>query len=191
MYYGSMKLDMVYYPAPSLRELSAPVREITSEVREAVPQMFELMYKNRGIGLAGPQAGFNFRLIVANIKGEKEKGEELVFINPEIVLRDGVMLEDEGCLSLPGFSVRIRRSARVRVRYTLLDGKAEEVEAEGIWAKLFQHEIDHLDGILMIDKMTAADLKQWKPLLKELEEDYAAKEPPRRRKVRRTAEAGL
>jgi len=181
-----MKLKLVYYPDPILRKPSAPIKEVTKELREAVPQMFEIMYLNRGIGLAGPQAGLPHRLVVANILGDPKKPEEeKVFVNPEILDRGGVMAEEEGCLSLPGLAAKIRRSAWVKVRYRDLDGQSWEIQVDGLWAKLFQHEVDHIDGLLMVDKMTAADLKQAKPLLQELEEDYAAKREPAKKRTRR------
>lgn len=182
----AMKLRLVYYPDPILRRPSAPIKEVTPELREAVPQMFEIMYGHRGIGLAGPQAGLPHRIVVANILGDPKKPEEeKVFVNPEILVRGGVMAEEEGCLSLPGLAAKIRRSAWVKVRYRDLDGQAWEIQVEGLWAKLFQHEVDHIDGLLMVDKMTAADLKQAKPLLQELEEDYASKREPARKRTRR------
>lgn len=187
-----MKLKLVYYPDPILRKPSAPVKEVTKELREAVPQMFEIMYLSRGIGLAGPQAGLPQRIVVANIVGDpKKKEEEKVFINPEILDRGGVMTEEEGCLSLPGLAAKIRRSAWVRVQYRDLDGQKWEIQVEGLWAKLFQHEIDHIDGLLMVDKMSAADLKQWRPLLQELEDDHAAKREPVRKRSRRVETAEL
>ena len=185
----AMKLKLVYYPDPILRRPSAPVKEVTAELRDAVPQMFELMYGSRGIGLAGPQAGLGQRIVVANIIGDpKKKEEEQVFINPEIVDRGGVMTEEEGCLSLPGLSAKIRRSAWVKVHYRDLDGQKWERQCDGLWAKLFQHEIDHIDGLLMVDKMSAADLKQWRPLLQELEDDHASKREPASAKKRRRVE---
>jgi peptide deformylase len=186
----AMKLRLVYYPDPILRSPSKPVDKVTTELKEAVPQMFEIMYAHRGIGLAGPQAGIAQRIVVANIIGDpKKKEEERVFINPEIVDRGGVMTEDEGCLSLPGLSAKIRRSAWVKVQYRDLDGAKWEIEVDGLWAKLFQHEIDHIDGLLMVDKLTAADLKQWRPLLQELEEDFAAKREPARKRTRQPSKS--
>jgi len=185
-----MKPRLVYFPDPILRTPSQPLREVTQELREAIPRMFELMYGHRGIGLAGPQAGIPLRIVVSNITGDpKQKSEEKVIVNPEILDRGGIMNEEEGCLSLPGLSARIRRSARVKVRYRDLDGQGWELDCEGLWAKLFQHEIDHLDGLLMIDKMSAADLRQWKPLLQELEEDFKSKREPARRRNRPRKEA--
>lgn len=168
-------MELVYYPDPRLREPSKKVGEIDAELRELVPQMFDIMYRARGIGLAGPQAGLGRRLIVANLSGDrKEKAEEQVFINPEILERIGEKREEEGCLSLPGMAALITRAEKLRVRYRDLEGKTVEREVEDLEAKLFQHEIDHLDGILLVDKMTAADKRQWAPLLRELEEEYEA-----------------
>jgi len=177
---------MVYYPDDRLREVSKPVgREHLPELAALVPEMLTVMYRHRGIGLAGPQVGLQRRILVANITGDGgQKDQERVFINPELKKKSGTMHEEEGCLSLPGLSAKIRRSSQVVVTYYDLDGAMWEMECEGLYAKLFQHEIDHLDGVLMIDKMSAADLKQFKPLLQELEEDFKAKREPRLRRDR-------
>ena len=180
-------MELVYYPDPRLREVSKKVAQIDESLRAAVPEMFEIMYRARGIGLAGPQAGLGRRVIVANLSGDKEeKDQEQVFINPEILDRQGEKREEEGCLSLPGMAPLITRAEAVRVRYKDLDGKVHERDVEGLEAKLFQHEIDHLDGILLVDKMTAADKRQWAPLLRELEEEYEAglKKKPRGKAAR-------
>jgi peptide deformylase len=177
-----MELKLVYYPDPRLRRISDPVAKPDADLKAAIPLMFGIMYEARGIGLAGPQAAVNRRIVVANLSGDREKKEfEQVFINPEIVQRGGDLKEEEGCLSLPGMYAVIQRAESVNVRYQDLDGNTVERTAEGLEAKLFQHEIDHLDGILILDKMTPADRKQWAPLLKELEEDYENEVPPRPR----------
>jgi peptide deformylase len=181
-----MTLKMVYYPDPRLREVSQPVgREHLAELAAQAPDMFAVMYRHRGIGLAGPQVGIQRRILVANITGDRQqKDQERIFINPEVTKKSGTMQEEEGCLSLPGLNARIRRSSNVIVAFNDIEGAMWEMECEGLYAKLFQHEIDHLDGVLMIDKMTAADLKQFKPLLKEMEDDFRAKREPRLRRDR-------
>jgi len=167
-----MKLQIVYYPDPRLREISLPVTDVES-AKPFVEPMFEIMYRYRGIGLAGPQVGILQRIIVANITGKKEETEhERVFLNPAIVERSGQMRESEGCLSLPGIEATIQRSENLLVDVMDLDGKTRRFETSGLWSKLFQHEIDHLDGILLIDKMSMADKKQWAHRLSELEEDF-------------------
>ncbi len=182
-----MKLQIVYYPDPRLRELSRPIEDIES-IKPYVEPMFECMYRYRGIGLAGPQVGILQRVIVANISGkQEERAEERVFLNPVVVEGSGEMREHEGCLSLPGVDAIIKRSERVVVQVTNLEGQRQEFEATGLWSKLFQHEIDHLDGVLLTDKMSAADLKQWTYRLKELEDDFRKNV----RREHRPAEAGL
>jgi peptide deformylase len=175
-------MKLVYYPDPRLREVAKPVGKADDALREAVPAMFEIMYRVRGIGLAGPQAGLGRRIVVANLSADPErKEEEQVFVDPEILERAGELQEEEGCLSFPGMVAQIRRAEKVVVRYRDLSGNETVRPAEGLEAKLFQHEIDHLDGILIVDKMTPADRKQWASFLRELEEDFSAGETPRRR----------
>ena len=180
-------MELVYYPDPRLRDVSKKIATVDQEILDAVPLMFEIMYKARGIGLAGPQAGLGRRIVVANLTGDpKNKDDEQVFINPEIVDRSGKLQEEEGCLSLPGMAAQIQRAEKVLVRYKDLKGKSVEREAEMLESRLFQHEIDHLDGILIVDKLTPADRKQWAPLIKELEEDFKANRKPKRRTSPRT-----
>ena len=175
-------MKLVYYPDPRLRESAKKVGKADAALREAVPKMFEIMYQARGIGLAGPQVGLGRRIVVANLEADPEKKEgEQVFLDPEILDRAGEMKEEEGCLSLPGMVAQIKRSEKLTVRYRDLDGNEITREVEGLEAKLFQHEIDHLDGILIVDKMGPADKKQWAGLLKELEEDFGAGKTPVRR----------
>ena len=182
-------MELVYYPDPRLRETSKKIGTVDSQILEAIPEMFEIMYKARGIGLAGPQAGLGRRIVVANLSGDpKKKDEEQVFINPEIVGKVGELREEEGCLSLPGMAAQMQRAEKVLVRYQDLKGKWIEREAEMLESRLFQHEIDHLDGILIVDKMTPADRKQFGPLIKELEEDFQANRKPKRRPPPRPVE---
>ena len=179
-----MGIELVYYPDPRLREISSPISGIDDELREQIPMMFEVMYRARGIGLAGPQVGLSRRIIVANLTADPErKDQEQVFVNPEILDRSGELKEEEGCLSLPGMGVVVPRAEKMEVRY--LDAEGEEVRrsTQDLESRLFQHEIDHLDGVLIVDKMTPADKKQWAPLLKELEEDYENDVRPQRRLV--------
>jgi peptide deformylase len=178
-------LNLIYYPDPRLRRVADPVGKGDQELEAAVPRMFEIMYRSRGIGLAGPQVALSRRIVVANLSGDPEKkADEQVFVNPEIVERDGQMKEEEGCLSLPGMYAMITRAEQLEVRYETLDGQKIQRVVHALEAKLFQHEIDHLDGILILDKMTPADRKQWAPLLKELEEDFENERVPRRRPSR-------
>ena len=181
-----MEAELVYYPDPRLRELSSPIARIDDEVRDLIAQMFTVMYRAHGIGLAGPQVGVSRRIIVANLMADPERKElEQVFVNPEISDRSGELREEEGCLSLPDMGVVVPRAEKVEVRYRNAEGEAVRRTTQGLESRLFQHEIDHLDGILIMDKMTPADKKQWAPLLKELEEDYQNGTRPIRRPRRR------
>ena len=168
-------MKLLYYPDPALRATARSVSRVDGALLEAIPRMFEVMYRAHGIGLAGPQVGLDRRVIVANLSGKAElKHEERVFVNPEIVGRSGKVREEEGCLSFPGMSVLLERAAKIDVRYKDLEGHEVRCEAEGLEAKFFQHEIDHLDGFLILDKMTPADRKQWAPFLRELEREFKA-----------------
>ena len=185
-------MDLVYYPDPRLREVAKPVKSVDDELLVAIPRMFEVMYRSRGIGLAGPQVALGRRIVVANLSADREsKDGEKVFLNPEILEKSGEKKEEEGCLSLPGVYPVILRAEKLVVRYKDLLGMQVEREVQGLEAKLFQHEIDHLDGILILDKMTPADRKQWASYLKELEEDYEKDQPPRRRSRPRPPKDGL
>ena len=169
-------MQLLYYPDPRLRVTAKPVKRVDEALLEAIPRLFEVMYRARGIGLAGPQVGLDRRIIVANLTGNPENGDqERVFVDPEIIERVGEKREDEGCLSFPGMSVVTVRAEKVEVRYLDLEGREIRRAAEGLEAKFFQHEIDHLDGVLLLDRMTPADKKQWAPLLKDLEREYKSK----------------
>jgi peptide deformylase len=148
--------EVLQFPDPRLKRKSVPVREISEEIRALARDMIEVMYDEPGIGLAAPQVGEAVRLVVMDTSWNEEGGEKnpQVMVNPEIVLRDGTLTWTEGCLSVPDFQAEVERSARVVVRYTDLDGKACEEDVSELRAVCFQHEIDHLDGILFIDRIS-------------------------------------
>lgn len=131
------------------------VDEVDDEIRQLVDDLAETMYDAPGIGLAAPQVGVTKRVTVVDISGPDNPGENLhVLINPEIVERDGKQTREEGCLSFPGLYGDVVRSEWVKVEALGRDGEPYEVEAEGLLAVAFQHEIDHLDGVLFWDRMT-------------------------------------
>jgi len=133
------------YPDPILRKKAKPVENIDGRVKEIADRMAEVMYTNKGIGLAAPQIGIPNQIIVVDI-GEGRRS----FINPEIVEGDGESIMEEGCLSLPTIDVPVKRMERVLVRAWDLDGKEMTLELSGFPARVYQHEIDHLHGILII-----------------------------------------
>ncbi len=145
--------SILHYPDPRLRQKAAPVTEITPEIRKLVEDMAETMYAAPGVGLAATQIGEPHRVFLIDIAGEDEPSKLHVFINPEIVKTEGEECSPEGCLSFPGISEEIKRAAKVTVRAIGLDGKSFQIEAEGLLAVAVQHESDHLDGVLMIDRM--------------------------------------
>ena len=144
---------ILHYPDPRLRERGAPIAEINAEVKKLVDDMAETMYAAPGVGLAATQIGVALQLFVIDVAGEDEPSDLRVFINPEILERHDSITWNEGCLSFPGVSEEIERAAKVRVRALDKNGKAFELEAEGLLAVAIQHEYDHLQGTLMIDHM--------------------------------------
>jgi peptide deformylase len=142
-------------PDPRLRLVSEPVKAIDGDIQTLVDDMFATMYDAPGIGLAAIQVGVPKRVITADLAKKDEPRAPQVFINPEIVSRsEELSTYEEGCLSIPEIHEDVERPSRVRVRYLDRDGKAHEVEAEGLLATCLQHEIDHLDGVLFIDHLS-------------------------------------
>jgi peptide deformylase len=146
---------IVKFPDPILQRASAPVTEFDDELRKLVADMFESMYAAQGIGLAAPQIGIPKRLTVIDLSNKKEPKDKIVLINPEITLQEGKQVEEEGCLSLPEIREKVRRSARVIVKAQDEYGKWSEREGSELLARAFQHEIDHLDGVLFIFRISA------------------------------------
>jgi len=149
-------LPILLVPDPLLKTRARPVREADMEqVRGLVPRMFATMYRAPGIGLAAPQVGVGLRLTVVDLMPD-DKPAPLVLINPEIAASsEELATREEGCLSLPGQYADVTRPARVTVRYTDVDGTRRQIEAEGLLSACLQHEIDHLDGILFVDHLSA------------------------------------
>jgi len=165
-------LEIVCYPDPILRRVTTPVREVTDEIRNLIPVMLASMRSARGLGLAANQVGIGRRLALVSGTGEDE--DIRVVIDPEVVSSEGAFAMEEGCLSFPGIVGLITRPERVTVSYTNLEGERITEEADGLLARCFLHEIDHLDGILYISRMTPADRIRLKRSLRDLEEEYAA-----------------
>ncbi|GAM09884.1 peptide deformylase [Geobacter sp. OR-1] len=142
------------FPDPDLKKKSHPVTVINDKTRELVRDMAETMYAAPGVGLAAPQIGVHQRIIVIDISGKDEDPNLIVAINPVIVHGDGESYEEEGCLSVPKYAANVRRHARVVVKALNLDGEEVTCKADGLLAIAFQHEIDHLDGILFVDHIS-------------------------------------
>lgn len=163
------KLPIVTYPDPVLAQVAQPVAEITPEISQLITDMVQTMYEGDGVGLAAPQVGKSLRLITVDETGPKERKSLIVLLNPEFVERTGSKESEESCLSLPTFSCKVKRYEAVTVKGLNEKGEAVEIQAEGLLAVIFQHEIDHLDGKTLVDhasrlKRTMYDskVKKWR-----------------------------
>ena len=148
------KLKILEFPDPRLRTKAAPVEVVDDALRAFIGDMFETMYAAPGIGLAATQVDVHKRLLVTDVS--PDQSQPYVFINPEIIEKDGVTVSDEGCLSVPGYYEEVERAEHIRVRYLDRDGAQQEMEADGLLAICIQHEIDHLDGKLFVDYLSEA-----------------------------------
>ena len=149
-------MEIIEYPHPTLRHKSKPLRRVDAKLRDTVAEMFRLMYEAKGVGLAANQVDLPFRLFIANLGGEVGPDEELVFINPVISNPKSSEEAEEGCLSLPGLYSQVRRPAAVTVNAFDLAGEEINREIDGLLARIVQHETDHLDGVLFIDRLSEA-----------------------------------
>ena len=144
---------IVRYGADVLHQPAAPVEAVTPEIQALVDDMIQTMYAAPGVGLAAPQVGVGVRIFVCDISVGRSAGELLTFINPSFVERDGMQLEEEGCLSAPGFNATVARPSRAVLKGLDRNGEEQTVEATGLLARCFQHEMDHLDGTIFIDRL--------------------------------------
>jgi len=151
---------IVKYPDPILRQVAEPIKRITPEIRQLVSFMRRAMQDANGIGLAAPQVGVSLRLILYTDFSDEENPQIHALINPVILKMAGEQMEPpEGCLSLPGLMGNVRRAQTIWVKATNLQGKTIKLKAEGLTARVIQHEVDHLDGILFIDRADPSTLR--------------------------------
>ncbi|MBL8816454.1 MAG: peptide deformylase [Planctomyces sp.] len=170
-------LKIVPHPHPALRWKSKEVTQIDAELKAMISQMFDLMYESRGIGLAANQVALPYRLFVINPSGDSSmKDEEFVFINPEIIRRNGSEESEEGCLSLPGIYGAVPRATRVVVDAFDLSGRQFEMDVTGLDARVIQHEYDHIEGVMFPDRVSAAVMKEMQPLIEDLEREFHQKQ---------------
>jgi peptide deformylase len=150
-----MILKIVKYPEPVLSQPGEPVTEFDAGLKKLVDDMFETMYASQGIGLAAPQVAVAKRVTVVDLSMGKDPAQKLVLVNPEVIFREGKQYEEEGCLSFPEIREKVQRAAKVRIRAQDLKGKWFEMDGEELLSRAFQHEIDHLDGMLFIFRMSS------------------------------------
>jgi len=162
-------LQIVHYPHPSLRHKARPVRRVDADLAGIVREMFDLMYAFKGIGLAATQVGLPLRLFIANPAGQPGEGEEYVFINPVLSRPKGNEEAEEGCLSFPELYGPVKRPKQITVNAYNLQGVEIKAELNGMLARVVQHEFDHLDGVLYVDRMSATARAVVQPTLEEFE----------------------
>ena len=163
-------LVLVKYPDPRLRETCTPVEQFDSRLAALVEKMFAIMYESNGVGLAASQVGVTVRLFVCN--PTMTPGGERVYINPELSDGRGGLDDEEGCLSFPSISCRVKRFATISIRARGLDGSEITETGDDLLARIFQHETDHLDGRLLVDRMSPIAKIANRRLLKEMEEAF-------------------
>jgi len=171
-----LSLQIIQYPHPTLRHRSKPLRRVDDELRKLVAQMFELMYEHEGVGLAANQVDLPYRLFVANPEGTAEAKEtEGVFINPVLSGGRGLEEDEEGCLSIPGIRAPVTRNATIKIQAYDLDGNEITGEVDDLMARIVQHETDHLDGTLFIDRLGPAQVADIRDQLEEFELAFDSK----------------
>jgi peptide deformylase len=170
------ELQILHWPDPRLKKVSEPVKEFTPALKDLAARMFELMRQHKGVGLAAPQVGHNIRLFVMNHTGEP--ADNRVYVNPVLSEPSGDETSEEGCLSLPEVNAQINRNKVMRIQAQDLEGHPIDQTETGYIARIWQHEFDHLNGVLITDRMGLGDRFKNRKMLKELEEQYAAEHPP-------------
>ncbi len=168
-------LEIITFPHPTLRHKSKPITKVDAELKQIVADMFEAMYKAKGIGLAANQVNLPLQLFVINTTGQKETGEELVFINPVVSAPKGAADAEEGCLSLPGVEGRVSRPEAIHVSAYDLKGNQIEMDADGLLGRAIQHELDHLQGIMFIDRLSESETRLVEGEVETFEDDFAAR----------------
>jgi peptide deformylase len=178
-------LKIILWPDPRLTKVSKTVDVFDENLKKLTRRMFELMREAKGVGLAAPQVGQNIRLFITNHNGDP--GSDRVYVNPVLSDAEGEEEAEEGCLSLPKINIDVWRGKTLRIKAQDLEGKPFEQIETGYWARIWQHETDHLNGVLLLDRMGPVARMAHRKLMKELEENYAAAHPTAvKRKPKRT-----
>ncbi len=165
-------MKIIPYPHPTLRRVSKPLRRVDADLKSLIREMFDLMYEARGIGLAANQVGVPLRFFIVNLEAAPDKGEELVFINPVLSRAKGSGEAEEGCLSLPSLYGNVSRPKQIRVDAYNLQGQPYSATLTGLFSRCVQHESDHLDGVMFIDRMTDFARASIRETLEEFQIDF-------------------
>ncbi|HTQ38909.1 MAG TPA: peptide deformylase [Pirellulales bacterium] len=169
-------LKIIQYPHPTLRHVSKPLKRVDVELRSIIARMFELMYEAKGVGLAANQVDLPYRFFISNLQSDPAKGEQMVFINPVLSRHKGSAEAEEGCLSLPGLYADVKRSEHVMIDAFNLAGEAVHLEADGLLARVVQHETDHLNGKLFVDRLGTAAQLELRDALREFEIQFTSQQ---------------
>lgn len=169
-------MEIVKYPDPVLRRSAEKITTFDSELQKTASDMLNAMYTLKGVGLAAPQVGLGLSLLVLNPTGDPaDTDEELVLVNPEVVSRKHLEWDEEGCLSFPGIYAEVERHRDIVLRYQNLGGEDVEMKSTEFQARVIQHEMDHLQGILFVDRLTPADKIRLGSKLQEMEQAYSSR----------------
>lgn len=168
-----MAATLRYYGDPVLRRKAAPVAEVNAGVAGLVADLFDVMYREKGVGLAAPQVGESTRVFIVDVEDEAGRTKR-AFVNPVITKREGTMVGEEGCLSIPGYREDVKRWAAIEVEAKDENGRPFTLAAEGLLARAIQHELDHLDGILFIDRLSPIKRKLLEARLKRFKAPVSA-----------------
>ncbi|MFQ5579138.1 MAG: peptide deformylase [Nitrospiria bacterium] len=152
-------VEIVKYPEPVLAKKGKPVTEIDGLLQGQIDDMFDSLYAVSGLGLAAPQVGHSLAIFIYDLSASDQIPDKIkgpaVIMNPEIVEIEGEVIADEGCLSLPGYFEKVKRAVRVQLKGLDREGKDIRIEAEGLFARMLQHEVDHINGVLMVDRFSS------------------------------------
>jgi peptide deformylase len=165
-------LRILKYPHPALRHKAKPLKKVDAELKKMVREMFDLMYQHRGVGLAANQVGLPYRFFVCNQEGDPEKSPEYAFFNPVIVRRSGIVEAEEGCLSFPEIYAPVKRSERISLSAYDIKGEEVNYDLDGFFARIVQHEYDHLDGKMFVDRLSPSGMLTVKQSLVDLEGEF-------------------
>jgi len=169
-------LQLVEYPHPALLRRAKPLVRIDDAVFDAVERMFEIMYEAEGVGLAANQVALPYRLFIVNLEARSDAGEELVFVNPTLSRPRGTAVQEEGCLSLPGLRMDVRRPERIVIDAWSLEGEPIRLDLDGLLSRVVQHEFDHLEGRLFTDRLPEAASIEARRTLDSFREVFAGRQ---------------
>ncbi len=166
---GELQLNIIHYPHPTLRHQSKPLRKVDKTIKGYIEEMFVLMYAAKGIGLAANQVDLPFQMFVINPDGDQKSGNEMVFINPVLKNPRGQGTAEEGCLSFPGIYGQIARPEQIQVQAYDQNGNEINLTADGLLARVIQHEYDHLNGTLFVDRLDDSEKRRIEDQIEEFD----------------------